>query len=140
MSIITVALLSPDQGTGQITLACANVLINKGLRNHAKRADRADDNRGANLDKIWHANAVGLKLRKNKGSNGLSVAPGLGDRPPGICSDLRLLQDQVRSDGASRRTSSGAGGRTGSVRIEVQYAVFFRAEPANTGLVEDERR
>ena len=29
---------------------------------------------------------------------------------------------------------------TGSVRIEVQDAIFFRAEPANTGLVEDERR
>src|SRR5882724_789973 len=53
---------------------------------------------------------------------------------------LLLLQDQVRSRGASHGTCGGAGRNSGSVRIEVQYSVFFRAEPTNTSLVENQGR
>jgi hypothetical protein len=59
---------------------------------------------------------------------------------PRYCSDLRLLQNQVRSRSASRGACGGSGRNASSVGIEVQYAVFFRAEPANASLVEDQGR
>jgi hypothetical protein len=68
----------------------------------------------------------------------VSVAPGL--YPPLGTFPLLLLQDQVRGRSASHGTCGGSDRDSGDVRIEVQYAIFFRAEPANTGLVEDEGR
>ena len=53
---------------------------------------------------------------------------------------LQLLQDQVRSRAASHGACSGAGRNSGRIRVEVQYAIFCRAEAANAGLVENQGR
>ncbi len=84
--------------------------------------------------------SVGLKLsKKTKGATGGPLLPVWG-LSPRYRSDSRLLQNQVRSRSASHGACGGSGRNSSGVRIEVQYAIFFRAEPADTGLVEDERR
>src|ERR1700730_14265700 len=83
---------------------------------------------------------VDLKLRKKtKGTTDYPLPPVWG-LSPRYSSDLRLLQNQIRSRSASHGACGGSGRNSSCVRIEVQYAIFFRAEPANTGLVEDQGR
>ena len=83
---------------------------------------------------------INLKLRKKtKGATDCPLLPVWG-LSPRYFADLQLLQNQVRSRSASHGACGGPDGDASGVRIKVQYAIFFRAEPANTGLVEDERR
>src|ERR1700690_1500835 len=65
---------------------------------------------------------VRFRGKKETGSNGVFRCPRFCTLPRYL---LLLLQDQVRGDRATRRTGGGASDRSTSVRIEVQYTVFF---------------
>ena len=57
----------------------------------------------------------------------------------GMVSRDSALTAKLHMDrGAGRSTGGGSRRNPGRVFIEVQYSVFFRAEPPNTSLVKDE--
>ena len=122
-------------------LYCSNRPEPGRLAKYQERQERLKEIR-SQINMLSHDTIQSLEPPPAK-TSGTTNPPGKWATPRGSpdfdALSSQLLQNNVRSRRASRRTCGSASRYSGSVLIEVKYAIFFRAEPANTGLVEDDR-